>query len=431
MPSISFGDNETVVSKASSGISKDAWYAEYDKKEGNAPPESLNLLYTIFSEDPIVNAAITTRVDAILDSGWTIEGSKTSKDSAEKLLKKLGFNFKFMREVFLNALLYRHVFIEIERNGNGEPVSLHVLECPQMEIVHTKHGEIKRFIQRAVTGEKVDWSPNDVVYMKFDDVTTSMWGAVPLKTLYRTITSRNHIEEFINSLAVTNAWKDVMTFSRAHKDEIGSIVATLRDAQADPTFPFIINKKSPEETFEVKPFRSAEDLDYFLKTLDYLRSQILMLLKVPPIMIGIPDNSNRSSSETQFRAFNIANSADRKIASELFNSELFPKIGIGTVEFVWNPIDKRNEKEDVEMAEKLINMGAKPEKVEEFLRLAGLEMPDGLFPSEAERAKAQEQMMQAKTPDDAASRPSRQRRGDDPSEMKGTGSESTTREDQL
>lgn len=429
--SISFGKEEVAVSKASAGISKDAWYAVYDKKQGNAPPESLNLLYRIFSEDPIVNAAITTRVDAILDSGWTIEGSKSSKEAAERLLKKVGFNFKFMRELFLNALLYRHVFIEIERNGKGEPISLHILECPEMEINHDKHGEVEHYIQKASTGEEVVWSPNDIVFMKFDNVTTAMWGNVPLKTLYRTISARNNIEEFINHLAATNAWRDMMLFSRAQKEEIGAVVATLRDAQADPSFPFILNKKSPEEVFEVKPFRSPEDLDYFLKTLDYLRGQILMLLKVPPIMIGIPDNSNRSSSDTQFQAFNIANNADRITAAEYFNLDLFVKIGIGTVEFSWNPIDKRNEKDDVEMAEKLMNMGAKSEKVEEFLRKAGLDIPKDFFFTEEEKAKKAEKMVEMKTPDDAASRPSRQRKDGDSSDKIGTGNSSSTRAEQL
>lgn len=430
VPAISFGKDEITTAKATEGISRDAWYATYDRNQSNAPPESLNLLYKIFTEDPIVNAAITTRVDAILDSGWTIEGAKSSKESAERLLKKAGFNFSLLRELFLNALLYRHVFVEIERDGRGEPVSLHILECSEMEIIHDKHGEIERYIQKASTGEEVFWKPEDIVFIKFDKVTTALWGSIPLKTLYRTITTRNKIEEFINVMAQTNAWRDVMTFSRVNKDEIGSIVATLRDAQADPTFPLILNKKSPEETFEIKPFRSAEDLDYFLKTLDYLRGQILMLLKVPPIMIGIPDNSNRSSSDTQFQAFNIANEADRSIVAEVINHELFPKMGIGTVEFVWNPIDKRNEKDDVEMAEKLMNMGAKPEMVEEFLRKSGLDIPQDFFPTEKEM-EAKRQAFMMKTPDDAASRPSRQRKDGASSDKIGTGSKSTTRDDQL
>jgi hypothetical protein len=423
VPFIRFGE-EASVAKASQGITRDAWYAEAYKSEGAPPPEDLNLLYKIFSEDPIVNAAITTRVDAILDSGWTVEGSPTAKSQAERLLKRVGFNFKFLRQLFLNALLYRHVFIEIERNGKGEPVSLYILECPYMEVRRDKHGTILSFIQQAITGEEVVWSPQDIVFIKFDDLTTAAWGNVPLKSLYRTITSRNSIEEFLNSLAVTNAWRDIMVFSRTNKDDMGGIIAAMRDSQSNPTFPFVINKKSPDDVFETKPFRDAKDLDYFLKTLDYLRAQILMLLKVPPIMIGIPDDSNRSSSDTQFKAFNIANRADRKTASEAFNSDLFVKLGIGSVEFSWNPIDKRSEKEDVEMAEKLMNMGADPKKVEEFLRKAGLEIPEDFFPERQEV-----QMMNV--PDDAASRPSRQRKNGAPSEKVGTGSEGSTRTEQL
>jgi len=78
-----------------------------------------------------------------------------------------------------------------------------------------------------------------------------------------------------------------------------------------------------------------------------------------------------------------------------------------------------------------MNMGAKSEKVEEFLRTAGLDLPEGFFKTEEEKKADLESSMAMKTPDDAASRPSRQRKGDEASAKIGTGSRSTTRDDQL
>lgn len=431
LPKVSFGEEDSVA-RASDGITRDAWYAESYRKQGNPPNDKLNFMLQIFQEDPVVNTAITTRVNAILDSGWTVEGKETPKQEAQKLLKKVGFNYSFLRQLFLNAILYRHVFIEVERNGEGLPVALNILETAEMEIMHDKHGDIEGYVQRAVTGEEVIWSSEDIVYIPFDKVTTSVWGNNGLRSLYETVTTKSHIEEFLKDLSVTHAWRDIIKVTRMNKDDVGSFISYMRDAQADATSPFVITQpKEGEISFE--KMRDPSDLKEFQQTLEYLRSQILMVFKVPPIMVGLPDNSNRSNSDTQSQSFQIANNADRITAGDYFNNDLFEKLGLSSgVEFSWNPIDARDEKADVEMAEKLMNMGAKPEKVEEFLRKAGLDLPDNFFPTEEEMAKKQELMLKMKTPDDAASRPSRQRKSEGEQSQKiGTGSESTTRADQL
>lgn len=435
IPKVSFGE-ETSIVRSSKGVTRDGWYAETYRGTGNASADKLNFMLEIFQQDPVVNTAITTRVNAILNSGWTIEGKKTPREESEKKLKELGFNYSFLRQLFLNAILYRHAFIEVERNRSGTPIALHILETPEMEIKHDKHGEIESYLQRAVTGEEIYWNPEDVVYIPFDKLSTSMWGINGLRSLYDTVITKSHIEEFLKVLAVTKAWRDITKVKRMGKEDIGSYITTLRDAQSDPSKPFVISTPTDGEIINER-LRSPEDLKEFQQTLEYLRSQILMVFKVPPIMVGLPDDSNRSNSETQFLSFNIANNADRLLVSDAFNNELFPRIQLSSgVSFSWNPIDKRDDKVDVEMAEKLMNMGAKSEKVEEFLRMHGLELPEELFPTEEEKkAMAQEMMQQApnnmKTPDDAASRPSRQRKDGAMSDNIGTGKGASTRSEQL
>lgn len=423
IPKVSFGE-ETSIVRSSKGVTRDGWYAETYRGTGNAPADKLNFMLEIFQQDPVVNTAITTRVNAVLASGWSIEGTKKAVKETEETLKKTGFNYSFLRQLFLNAVLYRHVFIEIEKNRSGTPIKLHVLETPEMEIKHDKHGEVEAYLQRAVTGEVIIWKPEDVVYIAFDKVSTSLWGNNGLRSLYDTVITKSHIEEFLKSLALTKAWRDMTVFQRMSKEDQGAFAVALREAQKDPTKPFIISTPT-DGGVEIIKLRDPGDLKEFQQTLEYLRSQILMVFKVPPIMVGLPDSSNRSNSDTQFMSFNIANNADRLLVQDAINKELFDKLGLSDkAQFLWNPIDKRDDKVDVEMAEKLMNMGAKPDKVEEFLRMHGLDLPDDFFPDEPV-------MTDMKAPDDAASRPSRQRKGDGPNDKIGTGSNSTTREEQL
>ena len=259
--------------------------------------------------------------------------------------------------------------------------------------------------------------------MKVQEVSSKVWGEVPIKTLFRTLTTKNSIEKFLNSLAVTNAWRQVFK-TDMHKDDIPKFLAYKRTTDADPTQTFVMQTNDVDNKInKFELMREPSDLKEFLGVLDYLRTQTLMELKVPPIMIGIPDNSNRSNSDSQIKAFNIENESLRRKLWYAFNKDLFKKIGLLTVEFSWNPIDIRNEKDDVEIEEKLMNMGAKPEQIEKFLRNVGLELPEG----EIFEKKEDPMMMQQ------PAKPNNYQKKSKSDEMtpRKSGADSSTREDQL
>lgn len=425
------GSPQATVERASDSIVKDSYFSFLKgQSHGNVAPSGLSVLLDLYEKDPIVNTAINVRVNAILASGHTFEGSKTAVKQAEDKLRKAGFDYSFLDRLLKNALLYNHVFIEIADKGS----ELYILESAEMEIKHDKHGHIIGYQQRAVTGELVTWKPSQIVYVPFNKVTNTVWGSVNLKSLFRTATTKNLIEEFINSLAVTNAWRQVFKTKTMQGETIGEFLAYLREAEADPSMPIVIKQGATADkddgVFEL--LRDPADLKDFLGLLDYLTSQMLMELRTPPILVGLPDNSNRSNSDSQFKAFNVDNEAIRKLLADVFNNDLFKKLGL-TATFSWNPIDKRSEKDDVEIAEKLMNMGAKPKQIEIFLRNAGLELPDGeLFeerPSPMDSFNASQVM---KTPDDAASRPSRAKedKGREINNV-GTGEDSSTKQSQV
>lgn len=406
------------IERASKGTVRNSYYGQNRHSSGTPAPENLNLILKLYQLDPVVQTGTTVRSDAILSSGYTIEGSKRAED----LLKKINFNYFFLEQVTLNGLLYQHAFIEIERNGKGEPVDLHVLETPFMEIDADEHGEVSSYTQRGENGSEVKFPVEDIIYIKFNAVSSSVWGEVMLSSLSKTLTTKNQIEKFIEALAITNAWRSVLNTNMTD-DNIGEFMAYFSQAQTDATMPLVMqrgaNTSKDDTTFEV--LRDPAELKEFLGTLEYFRSQALMALKVPPILVGLTDGSNRSNSEGQFNSFTIANESFRRKLDVAF-IELFDKLNIGNSGFSWNPIDSRSEKEDIEIAEKLMNMGADPDMIEKFLRDAGLELPEGKLFKEVE-------------PDitkDEAQFPSRQRKAEgEPNAKIGTGSEGTTREDQL
>lgn len=419
--------DSVMTGRASKGTIRDSYYSRSgraDSQSGQASPTNLNLVLEHFRLDPVVQTALTTRADAILASGWTNKGSVKQVKNADTRLKAYGFDYNYVYQTVINALLYEHIFLEVERTNAGSPTQVHILETPYMEIKSDKHGDIEGFVEQGETGEPIFFPTKDVVFGKFNPVTTAVWGEVGLKSIYRTLGTKNQTEKFINSLAVMNAWRQV--FKTTMTDEnIEEFLSYYMDASADPTQPLVMQIQKnlgtdfkEDNTFEV--LRNPEDLKEFLSTLDYFRTQALMFLKVPPILVGLPGESNRSNSDSQFKAYNIANESTRK-KLKIYFDELYSKLGLGNVEFDWNPIDERSEKDDVEIAEKLMNMGAKPKQVEQFLRDTGLELPEGeLFDKKIDPVTSDDQF------------PSRQGKADgEGNEKIGTGADSTTRVDQL
>lgn len=423
------GNKQEQIDRSSKGTVRNSFfYTRTRPKTGQASPQDLNVVLKTYQEDPVVQAALTTRADAILASGYTIEGAKTVKEAAEKLLKKVSFDYDLLWKICVNGLLYNHVFLEIERKNSGEPAGLHVLEAPYMEIQYDEHGEILGYIENGENGQQIFFPVDDIVYMKFNGVSSAVWGEVGIKSLFRTLTTKNQIEKFLNTLATTNAWRQVMK-TKMSDENIEEFLAYSASQSEEPGEPLVLQVQGQgaddvDKDTRFSLLRDPSDLKEFLGTLDYLRTQTLMLLKVPPIMIGLPDSSNRSNSDMQFKAFNIANESFRRVLVTYMN-ELFEKLGLGTAEFSWNPIDERSEKDDVEIAERLMNMGAKPKQVEQFLRNAGLELPEGELFEKRETMS----MPPGKSMD---MYDSRKGKADGEANQKiGSGEDGTTRQDQL
>lgn len=403
-------------------------------KQGQPSPNNLNTYYELYKSDPEVQAALTTRTDAILASGFTTDGGKQNINQ----LEKLGFDYNFLYQLVLNGLVYEHVFLEVERTNAGKAHAYHVLETPFMTIKHNEHGAVEGYVQQGETGEPVFFPEADIVYIKFNELSSAVWGEVGLKTLDTALSTKIKMEKFIQSLAMNNAWRQYMV-SSMKEPEMEEFMVNYLESAYDPEIPMTINVEGKEvgnvgDKIKFETLRNPDDLEKFLGVLNYLRQQILMRLKVPPIMIGLPDSSNRSNSDAQIKAFNIANESFRRKLDIAFD-ELFKKSGL-SIDFSWNPIDERSEKQDIEIAEKLMNMGAKPDMIEKFLRNAGLELPEGdLFMSPDDivgtvRTNRQVEGLPTKKSEDMF--PSRQRKAEGEANQKiGSGEEGTTREDQL
>lgn len=400
---------------------------------GITPNVSLRVVEEVFRKDSTVRAAVRATTSAILRRGYSLKNKKRkSKSELEKATKFLEDNRfkKLLRKIIHNLKVYDHCFIEIRKNNSGTAKELYVLETVEMEIETDKHGDITKFVQRPEgTAETVDFPVEDVVYIAMEELTSNVFGEVGFESLFLLVSLKQYILKYINYLFATNKFRDFFAIKNAGEEQVKEFVTYLKACEDDITKPLLVRGEVEHKV--LRQLTEATDLISLLNACD---NRILMLMQVPPIIAGIPDNSNRGSSETQERNFYIHIEDLEEICKESFTYDLLPKCGFENVEFDFPTANQTELAKDLEMAERMKNMGVKDEMIDAYLRSVGLDVPEGkMFKTPEEKMKEMQMMNpmeeegENKKSDDM--RPSRHRKPKD--EKSKNQPEPTSRPDQF
>jgi len=344
----------------------------YSAKEPTTDKPSLDTVLRVFRSEPTVVSAIRAISDEVIKNGYLVKTeNKQLKKSIEKdLLKKYRFK-RILRRLVYNLLIYGNVFVEIVYKDN-QPAELHLLETTDMEIISNEHGEVLGYKQEH-DGKIVTFTTDECVHISLNNITSALWGEVDMKVLYQTISLKQFLEKFLINLFRYNKFRDAWKIESADEIQIKNFVNDLRLARDQPDKELVV-----EGEISKIAGREIKDLDQLVELLNYTRQQILTLLRVPPIIAGIPDNSNRSNSEVQARkAFDGRVKSIQDVISDELSWELFPKLGWDNADIEFGPIDKRAEKDDIEIIMALKNIGLDNDSLLKYIENVGIQLPEG------------------------------------------------------
>lgn len=368
------------------------------------------VLDNMFRKDEVLSASVTTKVDAI-PTFWFGGSNNRHKEKMERL-----WSTKHERHMWYNLFLYGNAFYEIERNANGTPVAIHPVEPFTIEINDPEgHGEVTHYTQRWVE-PSVRIPAQDMLHFTLDKITTELWGEIPVQPLAGYIALKHFIKGHVTRLFRNNDFRSVLTVPEgAKKEQIQLMLGAIKDATKNKDRPFILFGEA-----SLAPLMDFDDSRNFKEWVQLIDNAILMHMQVPPIMAGMPDNSGRSSGEQQtYKAFNTHIEGSLRYHKADWEDQL-DRAGITGVEKRYGVVDRKSEKDVLEMAERLQNMGAKKDKLQDWLETQGVYLPKDFFDEDVEPTTSEDMF------------PSRQRLNDgEMNERVGTGQDGETREDQL
>ena len=350
-------------------------------------PIDVKKIYAQILNDEEIRGFYGIIVDAIVQSGYDVTGP--DKEKAKQKLKELQFN-KHRKTLYFKLLTELHSFIELIPNKEGnDTVEIKIQPNYSMSPILTKKGMLKGYEKLDVDGKVVKWKVDEMVHLTVENYDGRFWNTPQLVTLERLIMLKNRVMDHIMNKFKKNDFKTHFHLQNASDDEVREIIRSFTISGNNPDKWLVtagkeelVGKKLDEET-SILPL---------IELLNKIRNMMLTLIRVPPIIAGTVDNSNRSNSDTQAHfVFTMRLRSFLMDFEDSFNNEFFPKLGLDAT-LTHSNVTMKEDKEWLDMANQLVAMGASKDRTVLWLNERGLELPEDIFqPTEREQVLLDEQ----------------------------------------
>jgi len=212
------------------------------------------------------------------------------------------------------------------------------------------------------------WQPEEVVHYRLDRFNTSTVPSSNVQALWDTILLKDYIRQWEQWFFRTNQMRPVVGVDNASQQSIDAFISTLE--KLEQNIRAVIPIKGE---FEIGHLQNYGELSDNLDELrDWCDTQILVCMRVPPIVVGRPNESGRSDAVEQRKNFYTRVNAIQSVIEEHVNSEMLPKAGFGRVEFSFGAIDSMQEKTAFENAQVMRKAQFTDEAIEAYLEQKGI-----------------------------------------------------------
>lgn len=388
---------EDIQVRASLGTVKD--YTKTGTQIYQEPKVDYSILLDMMRSDPVIATAFDTTVDVVMRNGYTfiskneVERKSVIEECQEYFDDILDFD-RIIRNALYQYLIYGEVFLELRRLS-GKIAEVWPLETSEMAVDYDEHGRITQFVQRSFGVAKESypiWTPDEIVYIRAKWIGSQVYSYSPLEPIGSTFTSSVYAHNYLKQIFKNLPPKMLYSLMGANDKQRKIFIENLRQSKENPAID-IVAAGNENAKITAQPLLPQFDNGLF-QVLEYLREQVLMITRVPPVWVGLVNTqgAERGNSEAQIFSFMTRVYGIQRNFESHINKELMPKLGYKTISFKFNNVTEKSEESIINTAVQLFNMGASGKDIVSFLRERGIDLPKeielkGVIEQAEEKAK--------------------------------------------
>ncbi len=358
-------------------------------------PTAVNLRR--FAETPVARRAINCIKDRIACLDWQIvaredagadgEGDRTKR--ALQLRRALespneSDSFRTLIEAVIEDVLVGGFgAVEMEATGDEAlPVRLYPVDGASIQVNAAWKGDASEPRYAQVAPFDAAWQvgkdrvtqllDDELMYVRLNPRTHTPFGLGKLEVAFESISQFLQAHRYAGRMASNTVMQYALWMNERTPEQHERLIRWWQDeVEGSGRVPILSSEQKPE----VLKFAAGTDADLHLQWQTFLLTMIANAFDLPPMMLGITSDVNRSTAgELADEAFqNAVVPLARLMADHITRDVIAKRLGWDDLRFVWNGLESRNELVEAQIQTMMLSAGVL--SVAEVRAMRGMEEP--------------------------------------------------------
>jgi len=203
---------------------------------------------------------------------------------------------------------------------------------------------------------------------------SKIYSETPLEPVARIWAAKQNAFNYLDQMFMNLHPELFIHLKGASKDQFNETRETLWRAKTQPGQPILTYGATDSSTEVKEVIANFGNTQGLFPVLEYLREAVLMITRVPPVWVGLVNKSgaNKGNSEAQIFSFETRVKKIQQKVENIITKDLLPKLGYTHIEFNFNPISFKSEKDAVQNAAIFSSINVKPKGIINYLKTYGV-----------------------------------------------------------
>jgi len=364
------------------------------------PLSPYQTMLDLIHSDPTLATAYDIVVDTATYRGYDFTGGGLKQRNT--LRNK--FNEIKFKEALPNTMYqlcyYGDAYQELRKTKSATPNEVFPLETTEMRIAYNIHGKVDGYVQRpfSIAGLNLDeqkelegtvknpnqgvfFEPDEVIHFRLKWIGSQVYSYNPNAPITTAASTGLYAANYLQQIFMNMPPRYVSHLAGINKSEFASAKKEFQSAKTNYKKTIAFSRSSdPNSKLQIQKVDPPYDKE-LLEVMAHIRNEVLKVTRVPRSWIEESGGENRGITESEQRPFDIRIKAiHRNIIEPQINRSLLKALGFAKkgkdaedkVMFRFNEVSLKGEKEILEGAGRLRDMGLKPKALVRYLDERGI-----------------------------------------------------------